>query len=273
MDKNNCDIIRDLIPSYVDEICSQTTREWVEEHIQTCGECRLMAARCRDQALSAQKLERQSLDGLKKITDILKYQNMISYVLLLFVVFLGVLLFFVNRYSSLLRNQPGPLILCLTAAILFSMGRRGTAASGKQEYLLGGICLAIHVYFPSLFSFFLQELSVDAVTVFGIELHQIGPFMERQLIAAYFVQTALLVYSFYRIMHHDRNCHWLLCLNLTGIFLLFNYYVWLKHMDSFETLKSALFESTLLLMGIGLLATAASLAIPRLRRSRLQSRQ
>lgn len=37
--KLHCDVIRDLIPSYVDGICSEKTKELVDEHLLECEEC------------------------------------------------------------------------------------------------------------------------------------------------------------------------------------------------------------------------------------------
>ncbi|WP_375200459.1 zf-HC2 domain-containing protein [Bacillus sp. RS11] len=37
----NCNIIKDLLPSYIDGICSEDTTKVVEEHLQHCEECRL----------------------------------------------------------------------------------------------------------------------------------------------------------------------------------------------------------------------------------------
>ncbi|WP_028510494.1 zf-HC2 domain-containing protein [Ruminococcus sp. NK3A76] len=37
--KNNCDIIRDLLPLYQDDICSESSRSAVEEHLKECKEC------------------------------------------------------------------------------------------------------------------------------------------------------------------------------------------------------------------------------------------
>ena len=37
--KINCEIIQDLIPSYVEEICSKSSKKCVEEHIADCKEC------------------------------------------------------------------------------------------------------------------------------------------------------------------------------------------------------------------------------------------
>lgn len=40
MNKEICDIVKDLLPLYIDDILSDSSRALVEEHIQTCSECR-----------------------------------------------------------------------------------------------------------------------------------------------------------------------------------------------------------------------------------------
>ena len=35
-----CEIVRDLLPTYVDGLASDDTKQIVEEHIAHCGECR-----------------------------------------------------------------------------------------------------------------------------------------------------------------------------------------------------------------------------------------
>lgn len=37
---NKCNVIRDLLPLYADEVCSEDSREMVEEHLSTCQECK-----------------------------------------------------------------------------------------------------------------------------------------------------------------------------------------------------------------------------------------
>lgn len=37
---NKCNVIRDLLPLYADEVCSEDSKEMVEEHISTCQECK-----------------------------------------------------------------------------------------------------------------------------------------------------------------------------------------------------------------------------------------
>lgn len=40
MNAVSCEVIRDLLPLYVDQICSEESRKLVEEHLDTCRECR-----------------------------------------------------------------------------------------------------------------------------------------------------------------------------------------------------------------------------------------
>lgn len=37
---NKCNVIRDLLPLYADEVCSEDSREVVEEHLANCKECK-----------------------------------------------------------------------------------------------------------------------------------------------------------------------------------------------------------------------------------------
>ena len=38
MDKH-CEVIRDLLPLYADDVCSERSRELIEEHLRECPEC------------------------------------------------------------------------------------------------------------------------------------------------------------------------------------------------------------------------------------------
>lgn len=40
MSKKNCELIKDLLPLYADEVCSEESRKAVAEHISQCDDCR-----------------------------------------------------------------------------------------------------------------------------------------------------------------------------------------------------------------------------------------
>lgn len=37
--KKNCNVIKDLLPLYIDDVCSKESRNLVEEHLRTCNNC------------------------------------------------------------------------------------------------------------------------------------------------------------------------------------------------------------------------------------------
>ena len=39
----DCDIIGDLLPSYLDGICSKRTKQYVEQHLESCEFCKKKA--------------------------------------------------------------------------------------------------------------------------------------------------------------------------------------------------------------------------------------
>ncbi len=60
-----CDVIRDLLPLYADEACSEESGKMVEEHLQECPDCSSMLSRLRKNEIE---------DGLKsEKTDVIQY--------------------------------------------------------------------------------------------------------------------------------------------------------------------------------------------------------
>lgn len=64
--KNECNIVRDILPLYVEELVSEDTKALVEEHLSECGGCRQAAARIRTPAGFAGDMEAAPLKKLKK---------------------------------------------------------------------------------------------------------------------------------------------------------------------------------------------------------------
>lgn len=261
MEKMNCDIIRDLIPSYVDEICSEATRKCVDEHMEDCEQCRQVLSLCRHCALSGKKLEQHGLDGMKKIKKTLKLQNLACYLSLGLIVFMGIQIFFVNRVFTLYSYSPFPYIACILACVFTSMGYRGRKNPVIKDWILGAVSLILSLYLIFLFFYTARELAAGAEMLFGRKLMYCGPFLERQLIAVFALQLAFLLYNLFCILRQDRRCNWLLCLNMMGMNLTLEYDIFLKLMDSKETLVKAVSLATSQTVIIGVLGIAACILI------------
>ena len=46
MERNDCAIVRDLIPMYGEDLLSEETRDYMRDHIEHCGECRKYLEQC-----------------------------------------------------------------------------------------------------------------------------------------------------------------------------------------------------------------------------------
>lgn len=69
--KNNipCEIVRDLFPSYIDELTSDVTNEYIKEHLAECESCKEVLASMTNHPIEEQMInieEKEEIDFLKK---------------------------------------------------------------------------------------------------------------------------------------------------------------------------------------------------------------
>lgn len=300
MEKMKCDIIQDLIPSYVDEICSNATRECVEEHIKICKECEQMVVLCRDHAPSGKKLEQKGLDGLKKIKQIMQLKGLVCLGLALFLLLCLGFNLFVSKNNVLSDSAyMVMMIACMILMLLSGMGYsgqtgsqgreessqgregpsrvRGASSHGKKEsshgkgassqgrsavfqgrmteYVMGIVSCAICIYICILNMGAVETLLAGKTSFWGMELMEVGPFVERHIIIGFVICIVFLAYTIFRIIKYGKEDNWLLCLLVMNSFLLFQYELWLGRMDSPETIAWALIYKmvqTIFIGGLGI---------------------
>lgn len=72
---NNCAIVRDLFPSYIDGLCSKESKDYIEQHIKSCESCKEILNNIKTELSMADekdKLERlKAKEPFKKVRDIL----------------------------------------------------------------------------------------------------------------------------------------------------------------------------------------------------------
>ena len=67
--RNECNIIRDILPLYAEDMVSDNTVSFVEEHLQTCNECSVMYERIKEGGI-VMKNENKSTE--QEVVSILK---------------------------------------------------------------------------------------------------------------------------------------------------------------------------------------------------------
>lgn len=65
MIKNECEIIKDLMPNYIEDVISKETKEFVENHIRKCSNCKKIL-----DELQKEKMKENSKDNLNEFSEI-----------------------------------------------------------------------------------------------------------------------------------------------------------------------------------------------------------
>jgi len=91
--KLDCKIIEDLLPTYLDDMCSEQTREAVEEHLAECEDCHSIVEETKSIQIPHIQLEKPAVDkvvkkGFKKIR-FRWWASIVAILILIPVIYLG----------------------------------------------------------------------------------------------------------------------------------------------------------------------------------------
>jgi hypothetical protein len=86
-----CEIIRDLLPAYIDGLTSADTNEAVREHLQSCAECKKIYDSMRTELVIAEEAPRDVIDYMKKIRKKRRWAIIISLAVILGICLIAIL--------------------------------------------------------------------------------------------------------------------------------------------------------------------------------------
>lgn len=114
MKKISCNVIQDLIPLYIERICSEESNELISDHIQECKECRMSLEEAEKSLFEKmefpqkENIEKEEFEIFKKI--IKKYQKqamkkIIASAIGIFIVFFGARWYWCTPHISILYEE------------------------------------------------------------------------------------------------------------------------------------------------------------------------
>ena len=103
--KNECDIVRDLLFSYNDGVLSETSKNFVEDHLKTCESCNdVLKEMKKEEKRNKNFKQEKEIDAFKGVRKKMKKRNLIiciSLIILLIIIILNVLVFInYNKQTS-----------------------------------------------------------------------------------------------------------------------------------------------------------------------------
>lgn len=218
MSKLNCEIIKDLIPSYVDGICSQSSSEAVEEHVAECAECRDSLEMLKRTVIGGNKIDQSELDHMKKIKrHFIRKSFLIMGGLALLLLLIGdVFDHFELWYSEKLYYVMFP-IIALVFYVLLSDYQTKPATSGRRVCL--GVVSALGIFYCIILAFMICRATQTYTAPFGMEMTQMGPFIDYQLMGIIIVELLILAWFVVDSIKSEHALDSLHIVSLLGGFL------------------------------------------------------
>ncbi len=250
----NCDIIQDLIPSYVDGICSDATKECVEEHVSECNQCKKQVAIYRDAEISDCNIEQIQIDGFKKFHIQMKLMNVFSMVLVILLIRLGTYTFCTSYriLSTIIYYMLFP--ICMIGLYIFTTNKKHMQRVEKKDYIIATLSM-INIIFAIGFMFYVINCIISGKTVFAVESAQLGPFINKVWGIQFLLFVIGFVYLLLRMIRNNINNKSMICLQMMGMFLLLAYVTVLKELISFEEIYGRFTQITVIIVTMGLLGS------------------
>lgn len=200
LDKLNCNIIKDLLPSYLENICSADTKHAVEEHLAICNTCRNLTAMMQKTDFKSERTESAEIDYMKKTKRYFLKKNSYGIILSIFV-----LLSFFQGISSY-NTYPLQVYYCLLPCLLVASKVLFHSAPPTQKikkfwkimtYL--GILLTCYSIFITIYAFtHMEHWVLQGYMPFHLKPEQIGPFLHWQFLIILFYLCMLYLIEVYR---------------------------------------------------------------------------
>lgn len=253
-----CDIIRDLIPSYLDGLCSDGSERAVENHVQECDACREYLNALKGTRIVSGDSDRRELNYMRKVKKHYARNNAIG-VALLFFLTLAILLTIPH-----LHFQKDFLLYCtlfstLTLGTFFLLNNYQAGPPKSVPRIIAGIASMAGILYGIFLGFLLTHILRTGSGPFGLEPNRTGSFLHRQLIAVCILELLLFAYFAADAIRREHRPGILPTLNLMGCTLCMSYDSLLYDMEDYSFLSRELIRIGLLALAVGIAVAAITL--------------
>lgn len=244
----NCDIIRDLFPSYLDGICSEASSRLIEEHVKDCGECSRILISMKTSVPDTAEISDKKASALVKFKKFIELNKLASGTLLLASV--GLCLFFLNWQ---IRVIPTLYYYLLPTVLLGSYLILGTAPASVCGFRRNPLlCVVSFLTIPcGTLAMLSVYLWLQQDVFLHIPVHECGHYINAVLLVLIAVNCALLSMLLWKHARESVLSLPMLTGNMTGILLLLAYRYMLYCMVSPEQYMLDLFVHTGILLAEG----------------------
>lgn len=237
MSEISCEIIKDLLPSYVDGICSVQTVELVEGHLENCAECRGTAEHMKSTDMGGCFEENgedlEHIDYMKKLKQHILNKSLFSFGILFLLVVVGMVmvLYKGGSVSVYWYYFSGPILLVAAYVLLADHTVESRAAKWKLRIgIIGGGSI---VYMGILENWMLHVIRTGRFPK-GMAQADIGPFVYSQFVMVALLCAVLFIVAISMSIRTGNRCSFVLVLSCMGGCAALTFISLLKRMDEKE---------------------------------------
>ena len=259
MNKKECDIVKDLLPSYVDNICSEASKEWIEAHIEHCEECRGAAEALKTTEFSAKQLDFSQLDATKKVKKKQIGSSLIIFSLCMFVMLVTAGIFAQSNSTISHLVLYAELPVCMVITWFANRGRQAKRSWDKWDTVslatavlaIGyGIGLTVYVMLK------IEDVLAAVELISYVGLNNLGPMLVLNLMGCAVVCLVVCVIQMVRMYRKGSINSVIFSVSLMGIFLMLVYCVHFGYLTDVATAVSGLKKATFTVLDVGIMGTA-----------------
>lgn len=253
----NCNIVKDLLPSYLEDICTAETKLAVDKHLSECNACRKLTAMMRETTIISEHTEFAQINYMKKMK--LYFFKTGSYTGIILTVFLLLGLFAaINNYNFSFFNIKKfylllPCLLIITKLLIPS--KHPQPQIEKKWKVLTALAILFTCYGIFIVLYLLHtQMLIHGFNTFHIPPQHIGPFLNHQLLAILFYLVILYLIGLYRTIYSKPFRFLYMNIYLTCAFIILSESLFLKSLSDISKSLPILIQIIfiLLLEGFGM---------------------
>ena len=237
-----CSIIEDLLPSYVDGICSKDTKELVENHLAGCEQCMQKRDQMKNTSIVSGTAQKSQVNFMKKVKNKILYRVWAGKIMMALVLLMWAMLLVGKRFMGL---WPSAIFMLLMLIAMGIAGRFDADGSRKRIAAEGIISWAVFVYMVILNEYCRVSLAADT-SPFGVEWSAAGPLVEKQCYAMMLISGVILLWN---IFGKYKNAFASMA-NIMTLGMVMNVEEWMYRMDSFESVMKRIRTGDILMVSM-----------------------
>lgn len=258
MSKLSCNVVKDLLPSYIDKICSEESAQLVDEHLRECEECTKTKEQM-EENLIAEKASKEEIDLINRVKSRKQRRHTVYIGIIVFALIVNIVMTLFVEYNLVSYPLHFLLLPATILALYFLTGDK--TAAGNRIFCIIGHIINILCIGCFLFVILLCIAPTSRIRNHGdkLEFHiggaagDIFDILVVVFILSLLAQGVFLLIVIWTSVEYSYFIPGLLCETVTGIYLVWTVFSIMYEVKLHSVIKNAIVITIMILLAEGIL--------------------